>query len=75
MEEDIQNYSPTVMFRGTPCKWRVPYIKKYKKMEETLLNSNDLSMDPEIGLEDEMVVLAVGLEVEMKVMAVGLEMR
>ena len=19
MEEDIQNYSPTVMFRGTPC--------------------------------------------------------
>ena len=44
-------------------------------MEETLLNSNDPSMDPEIGLEDEMVVLAVGLEVEMKVMAVGLEMR
>ena len=20
MEEDIQNYSPTVMFRGTPCR-------------------------------------------------------
>ena len=22
MEEDIQNYSPTVMFRGTPCSFR-----------------------------------------------------
>ena len=21
MEEDIENYSPTVMFRGTPCNW------------------------------------------------------
>ena len=21
MEEDIQNYSPTVMFRGTPCTY------------------------------------------------------
>ena len=21
MEEDIQNYSPTVMFRGTPCMY------------------------------------------------------
>ena len=21
MEEDISNYSPTVMFRGTPCIW------------------------------------------------------
>ena len=20
MEEDIQNYSPTLMFRGTPCE-------------------------------------------------------
>ena len=25
MEEDIQNYSPTVMFRGTPC---ILYSKK-----------------------------------------------
>ena len=23
MEEDIQNYSPTVMFRGTPCSLNV----------------------------------------------------
>ena len=24
MEDDIQNYLPTVMFRGTPCIYRVP---------------------------------------------------
>jgi len=23
MEEDILNYLPTVMFRGTPCSWLV----------------------------------------------------
>ena len=23
MEEDIQNLSPTVMFRGTPCIWSI----------------------------------------------------
>ena len=23
MEEDIQNYSPIVMFRGTPCKFNL----------------------------------------------------
>ena len=23
MEEDIQNYSPTVMFRGTPCNFLI----------------------------------------------------
>ena len=27
MEEDIQNYSPTVMFRGTPC------VYKFEKCE------------------------------------------
>ena len=37
MEEDIQNHSPTVMFRGTPCskpghKPR-PINKKSKEME------------------------------------------
>ena len=25
MEEDIQNYSPTVMFRWTPCKFLKPF--------------------------------------------------
>ena len=23
MEEDFQNHSPTVMFRGTPCTWQI----------------------------------------------------
>ena len=27
MEEDIQNYSPTVMFRGTPCIYIYVYIQ------------------------------------------------
>ena len=26
MEEDIQNYLPTVMFRGTPCQYNQNYI-------------------------------------------------
>ena len=35
MEEDIQNHSPTVMFRGTPCTIRDKFVKeisiKYEK--------------------------------------------
>ena len=37
MEEDIQNHSPTVMFRGTPCIYSQvkgtirPYFKNFKK--------------------------------------------
>ena len=26
MEEDIQKYSPTVMFRGSPCKLLIHYL-------------------------------------------------
>ena len=31
MEEDIQNYSTTVMFRGTPCIFNIISEKKIKK--------------------------------------------
>ena len=38
MEEDIQNHSPTVMFRGTPCTFaflpqetHTEYTSKYRK--------------------------------------------
>ena len=34
MEEDIQNYLPTVMFRGTPCTSR-PLDNKIKKRSAT----------------------------------------
>ena len=30
MEEDIQNHSPTVMFRGTPCS--IQFKEKGRKM-------------------------------------------
>jgi len=29
MEEDIPNYLPTVMFRGTPCMYIYIYTYKY----------------------------------------------
>ena len=34
MEEDISNYSPTVMFRGTPCilKWKKKKINQNKSI-------------------------------------------
>ena len=44
-----------------------------RKVEETLLNTNDRSMDHETGLADEMGMLAVGLEDKMRVLDVGLE--
>ena len=28
MEEKIYNYSPTVMFRGTPCMFGIPYYNE-----------------------------------------------
>ena len=56
MEEDIQNYSPTVMFRGTPCRlqgyrfesnitilaWRVTYNHDYNPIKETLHARNSV---------------------------------
>ena len=52
MEEDIQNYSPTVMFRGTPCM-----IKKrnsvniYGFMHLTLVrNAQECTMIARISL-------------------------
>ena len=30
MEEDIQNYSPTVMFRGTPCMSNTTLVKFFR---------------------------------------------
>ena len=43
MKEDISNYSPTVMFRGTPCSLRYMYlsIKKSRhliKLIKTLIH-------------------------------------
>ena len=38
MEQDILNYSPTVMFRGTPCTYDTVYCtwdKKIMKNKET----------------------------------------
>jgi len=29
MEEDILNYSPTVMFRGTPCMFQQGYPEQW----------------------------------------------
>ena len=44
MEEDIQNYSPIVMFRGTPCMNVVCYLVYYKPFSfhtvSTLLTKN-----------------------------------
>ena len=34
MEEDIQNYSPTVMFRGTPCSINQRRYVAMKRMIE-----------------------------------------
>ena len=45
MEEDILNYSPTVMFRGTPCIYRFIIINYRKKhilyQDETILNQKN----------------------------------
>ena len=37
MEEDIQNYSLTVMFRGTPCIRNLIIVKKPHAMEKSYL--------------------------------------
>ena len=34
MEEDIQNHSPTVMFRGTPCKLLYVLSMLYKNCKK-----------------------------------------
>ena len=38
MEEDILNYSPTVMFRGTPCN-TFTIVGKHECKETNIMNS------------------------------------
>ena len=33
MEEDILNYSPTLVFRGTPCTKILQLLKEFKNIE------------------------------------------
>ena len=40
MEEDIQNYSPTVMFRGTPCKTILSMINRPSTWETAMCSLN-----------------------------------
>ena len=53
MEEDIQNYSPTVMFRGTPCILSFEFfIEPEVHLYTLLLKGEDLVADAaEVGLE------------------------
>ena len=41
MEEDIQNYSPTVMFRGTPCIYNTLQTNQEEKVQFNLHNCDD----------------------------------
>ena len=53
MEEDIQNYSPTVMFRGTPCISNK--IHRMTKFSQSRIWENIWLQLSVLGIEDVLI--------------------
>ena len=49
MEEDILKYSPTVMFRGTPCTYEWGGLTMYKNASEIFFSVFKFSMNSVIS--------------------------